>query len=193
MKAKATTKGKERQSGGGNKMSRIPMPVFVMAAFLVTSLNCCMAETYAASTEKFNIQVTSDEAVDFYDQFAPAMYPDFTAYLVDMWVGNDLFETIIQDYGSSTNVSEKALVRAIQIIYPLENENKKSWAYTDVGGQKGFIADVQVPASIPQFEAVYSPDSSGNRGTIIVTITAYTADKKKVEDVLKTLKIYRSS
>lgn len=174
-------------------MSRIQMPVFVMAAVLVTSLNCCMAGTYTTNIEKFNIQVTSDEAVDFYDQFTPVMYPDFTAYLVQMWVGNDLFETIIEDYGYSINVSEKALVRAIQVIYPLENENKKSWAYTDVGGQKGFIADVQVAASIPQFEGVYSPDAYGNQGTIIVTITAYTADKKKVEDVLKTLKIYRSN
>lgn len=173
-------------------MSKISMLVLVIAAILVTSLNCCTAGTYTANIEKFNIQVTSDEAVDFYDQFTPAMYPDFTAYLVDMWVGNDLFETIIQDYGSGTNVSERALVRAIQVIYPLENENKKSWVYTDVGGQKGFIADVQVAASIPQFECVYSPDASGNQGTIIVTITAYTADKKKVEDVLKTLKIYRS-
>lgn len=165
--------------------------IFMLAAFLVTSLNCCIAGTYTANIEKFNIQVTSDEAVDFYDQFVPAMYPDFTAYLVDMWVGNDLFETIIEDYGSSTNVSEKALVRAIQVIYPLENENKKSWAYTNVGGQKGLIADVHVAASIPQFESVYSPDASGNQGTIIVTITAYTADEKKVEDVLKTLQIHR--
>ena len=169
------------------------MHVFVMVALLVTSLTCCMAETYTANIEKFKIEVTSDEAVDFYDQFAPSSYPDFTAHLVDMWVGNDLFETIIQDYGTSTNVSEKALVRAIQVIYPLENENKKSWVYTDVGGQKGFIANVQVAASIPQSEIVYSPDASGNQGTIIVTITAYTADKKKVEDVLKTLQIHRIS
>ncbi|VVB62456.1 Uncharacterised protein [uncultured archaeon] len=174
-------------------MSRISMHVFVMAAFLVTSLNCCMAETYTANIEKFKIEVTSEEAVDFYDQFPPASYPDFTANLVQMWVGNDLFETVIMDYGSSTNVSEKALVRANQVIYPLENQNKKSWVYTDIGGQKGFIADVQVAASIPQFEMVYSPDASGNQGTIIVTITAYTADKKKVEDVLKALKIHRSS
>jgi len=174
-------------------MSKITMHVFVMVALLVTSLNCCMAETHTANIEKFNIQVTSDEAVDFYDQFAPTSYPDFAAYLVDMWVGNDLFETIIEDYGSSTNVSENALVHAIQVIYPLENENKKSWVYTDVGGQKGFIANVQVAASIPQSEIVYSPDASGNQGTIIVTITAYTADKKKVEDMLKTLQIHRTS
>ena len=45
------------------KMSKISMRVFVMAALLVTSLNCCMAGTYTANTEKFNIQVTSDEAV----------------------------------------------------------------------------------------------------------------------------------
>lgn len=167
--------------------------IFMLAAFLVTSLNFCMAGTYTANIEKFKIEVTSDGAVDFYDQFPPTVYPDFTANLVQMWVGNDLLETIILDYDSSTNVSEKALVRAIQVIYPLENENKKSWVYTNVGGQKGFIADVQVPASIPQFEIVYSPDATGNQGTIIVTITAYTADKKKVEDVLKTLKIYRSS
>jgi hypothetical protein len=175
------------------KMNKISMHVFVMAAFLVTSLNCCMAGTYTANIEKFNIQVTSDEAVDFYDQFPPTSYPDFTAYLVQMWVGNDLFETIILDYGSSTNVSENALVHAIQVIYPLENENKKSWVYTDVGGQKGFIANVQVTGAIPQFEIVHSPDASGNQGTIIVTITAYTADKKKVEDVLKTLQIHRIS
>ena len=174
-------------------MSKISMHVFVIAALLVASLNCCMAGTYTANIEKFNIEVTSDEAVDFYDQFAPTSYPDFAAYLVDRWVGNDLFETIIEDYGSSTNVSEKALVRAIQVIYPLENENKKSWVYTDVGGQKGYIANVQVAASIPQFEITYSPDASGNQGTIIVAITAYTADKKKVEDVLKTLKIHRTS
>lgn len=174
-------------------MSKFSIHVLVIAAFLVSSLNCCMAGTYTANIEKFNIEVTSDEAVDFYDRFAPASYPDSTAYLFQMWVGNDLFETIIQDYGSSTNVSEKALARAIQVIYPLENENKKSWVYTDVGGQKGFIADVQVAASVPQFEIVYSPDASVNQGTIIVTITAYTADKEKVEDVLKTLKIYRSS
>ena len=190
---KATSKEGCGNSGGGIKMSKISIHVFVMAAFLVTSLNCCMAGTYTANIEKFNIEVTSDEAVDFYDQFAPTSYPDFAAYLVDMWVGNDLFETIIEDYGSSTNVSEKALVRAIQVIYPLENENKKSWVYTDVGGQKGYIADVQVAASIPQFESVYSPDASGNQGTIIVTITAYTANKKKVEDVLKNLQIHRTS
>lgn len=175
------------------KMSKISMHVFVMAAFLVTSLNCCMAGTYTANIEKFKIEVTSDEAVDFYDQFPPTSYPDFTAHLVQMWVGNDLFETIILDYDSSTNVSEKALVRAIQVIYPLENEDKKSWVYTNVGGQKVFISDVQVTASIPQFEIVYSPDASGNKGTIIVTITAFTADKKKVDDALKTLKIYRTS
>jgi hypothetical protein len=174
-------------------MSKITMHVFVMAAFLATSLSCCMAETHTANIEKFNIQVMSDEAVDFYDQFAPTSYPDFTAYLVDMWVGNDFFETIIEDYGSSTNVSENALARANQVIYPLENENKKSWVYTDIGGQKGFIANVQVAASIPQFEIVYSPDASDNKGTIIVTITAYTPDKKKVEDVLKTLQIHRIS
>ena len=174
------------------KMSKISMHVFVMAAFLVTSLNCCMAGTYTANLEKFNIEVTSDEAVDFYDQFAPAMYPDFTAYLVDMWVGNDLFEAIIQDYGSSTNVSEDGLIRAIHIIYPSENQNTKSWGDTDVGGQKGFIASVQYPASIPQFEVVYSPDPN-NHGTIIVAITAYTSDNKKVEDVLKTLQIHRTS
>lgn len=174
-------------------MSKISMHVFVMAAFLVTSLNCCMAGTYTANIEKFKIEVTSDEAVDFYDQFPPTSYPDFTAHLVQMWVGNDLFETIILDYDSSTNVSEKALVRAIQVIYPLENEDKKSWVYTNVGGQKVFISDVQVTASIPQFEIVYSPDASGNKGTIIVTITAFTADKKKVDDALKTLKIYRTS
>ena len=165
----------------------------LLAAFLVTSLNCCMAGTYTANIEKFNIEATSDEAVDFYDQFAPASYPDFTAYLVDMWVGNDLFEMIIGDYGSSTNVSEDALVHAIKTFYPSENAKAKSWDYVDVGGQKGFIANVQVAASIPQFEVTYSPDASGNQGTIIVAITAYTADKKKVEDVLKTLKIYRSS
>jgi hypothetical protein len=175
------------------KMSKTLMHVFVMAAFLVTSLNCCMAGTYTANIEKFNIQVTSDEAVAFYDQFVSTSYPDFTAYLVQMWVRNDLFEMIILDYGSSTNVSEKALVRAIQVIYPLENEDKKSWVQTDVGGQKGLIADVQVAASIPQYEIVYSPDASDNQGTIIVTITAYTADKKKVEDVLKTLQINRTS
>lgn len=186
-------KGSCGNSGGGRRMSKISIHVFVMAAFLVTSLNCCMAGTYTADIEKFSIEATSDEAVDLYNQFVPALYPDFTAYLVQMWVGNDLFETIIEDYGSSTNVSEKALARAIQVIYPLENENKKSWAYTDVGGQKGLIADVQVAASIPQFESVYSPDASGDQGTIIVTITAYTADKKKVENVLKTLKIHRSS
>lgn len=193
MKPRATAKEKERQSGVMNKTSRIPMPVFVMAVFIVTSLNCCMAGAFTASVERFNIEVTNDEVADFYDQFAPARYPDFTAYLVQMWVGNDLFETVIMDYGSSTNVSEKALVRANQVIYPLENENKKSWIYTDIGGKKGLIADVQVAASIPQFEMVYSPDASGDQGTIIVTITAYTSDKKKVEDVLKTLKIYRSS
>jgi hypothetical protein len=165
--------------------------MFVLAAFLATSLNCCMAATHTANIEKFNIQVTSDEAVLLADHFVSMSYPDFTAYLVDMWVGNDLFETVIQDYGSSTNVSENALVRAIQVIYPMENENKKSWVDTDVGGQKGFIANVQIAASIPQFEITYSPDASGNQGTIIVTITAYSADKKKVEDVLKTLQNHR--
>jgi len=169
------------------------MRVFVMAAILVTSLNCCVAETYTANIEKFNTQVTSDEVVDFYDQFAIVSYPDFTAYLVDMWVGNDLFETIIEEYGSSTNVSENALEHAIQVIYPLENENQKSWVYTNVGDKKGLIANVQVAASIPQFEIVYSPDASGDQGTIIVTITAYTADKKKIEDTLKTLQIHRAS
>jgi hypothetical protein len=170
--------------------------MFVLAVFLATSLNCCVAETHTANIEKFNIQVTSDEVVDFADQFAPSSYPDFTAYLVDMWVGNDLFETVIEDYGSRINVSENALVRAMRLIcrleYPLENEDIKSWVYTDVGGQKGFITNVQVAASIPRFEITYSPDASGNQGTIIVTITAYTADKKKVEDVLKTLQIHRN-
>jgi hypothetical protein len=167
--------------------------MFVLAAFLATSVNCCMAQTHTANIEKFNIQVKSDEAADLYDQFVPMFYPDFTAYLVDMWVGNDLFETIIEDYPSSTNVSENALIHAIQVIYPLEDESKKSWVPTVVGGQKGLIAEVQVTASIPQYEVVYSPDDSGNLGTIIVTITAYTADKKKAEDVLKTLQINRIS
>jgi hypothetical protein len=100
---------------------------------------------------------------------------------------------IIGDYSTSTDVSEDALLHAIKTFYPSENAKAKSWVYTDVGGQKGFIASVQVAASIPQFEVTYSPDASGNQGTIIVAITAYTADEKKVEDVLKTLKIYRSS
>jgi len=175
------------------KMSKTSMHVFVMAAFLVTSLNCCTAGTYTANIEKFNMEATSDEAVDFYDQFAPTTYPDFTARLVDMWVGNDLFEMIIGDYGSSINVSEDALVHAIKTFYPSENAKAKSWDYVDVGGQKGFIANVQVTASIPQFEITYSPDASSNQGTIIVAITAYTADKKKGEDVLKTLQIHRTS
>lgn len=165
--------------------------MFVLAAILATSLNCCMAATYTANVGNFNIQVTSDEAVELNDQYAPSLYPDFTAYLVDVWVGNDLFETIIQDYGSSTDVSENALKRANQVSYPMENPNAKSWVYTDIGGQNGLIANVQIPASIPQFEAVYSPDASGNQGTIIVTITAYTPDRKKVEDLLKTIKIHR--
>ena len=102
-----------------------------------------------------------------------------------------MFEAIIQDYGSSTDVSENALKHANQITYPMENENSKSWIHADVGGQNGLIASVQYAASIPQFEVVYSPDASGNQGTIIVTITAYTPDEKKVEDVLKTLQINR--
>ncbi len=159
--------------------------MFVLAAILATSLNCCMAATYTANVGNFNIQVTSDEAVQINDKFAPSFYPDFTAYLVDLWIGNDLFEAIIQDYGTSTNVSEDALKRANQISYPMENPNAKSWVYTDIGGQKGLIANVQIPASIPQFEAVYSPDASGNQGTIIVTITAYTADEKKVRGCAK--------
>ena len=165
--------------------------MFLMAAFLATSLSSCAAETYTANADNFNIQVTSNESVDIYDKFPPGSYPDFTAYLADIWVGNDLFEAIIQDYGSSTDVSENALKHANQITYPMENENAKSWNYTDVGGQKGLIASVQYAASIPQFEIVYSPDASGNQGTIIVAITAYTADKKKVEDLLKTLQISR--
>ncbi len=167
------------------------MLMLALASFLAIGLNCSMAETYAASAENFNIQVTSNESVEFHDQFPPSSYPDFTAYLVDMWIGSELFETIIQDYGSSTDVSEGALKRANQISYPMENPSAKSWVYTDVGGQKGLIANVQVVASIPQFEVVYSPDASKSKGTIIVTITAYTADMKKVEDVLRTLKIYR--
>ncbi|MFB3764539.1 MAG: hypothetical protein ACE14P_04745 [Methanotrichaceae archaeon] len=167
------------------------MPMLILAAILATSLNSCTAETYTANIEKFNIQVTSDEAVEILGEYAPSLYPDFTAYLVQLWIGNDLFETIIQDYGSSTDVSENALKHANQISYPMENENSKIWDYTDVGGQKGLIANVQVVASIPQFEIVYSPDASGNKGTMIVTITAYTADKKKVEDILKTLQINR--
>ncbi len=165
--------------------------MFMLAVFLMTSLNCCMAETHKANLDKFNIQVTSDEAVEILDKYASSLYPDFTAYLVQMWIGNDLFETIIQDYGSSIDVSENALRHANQISYPMENENAKTWDYMDVGGQKGLIANVQVIGSIPQFEVVYSPDASGNRGTIIVSITAYTADRKKVEDVLKTLQIIR--
>ena len=39
-------------------MSKISMLVLVMAAFLVTSLNCCMAGTYTANIEKFNIEPT---------------------------------------------------------------------------------------------------------------------------------------
>lgn len=172
-------------------MSKILM--FVLAAFLATSLNCCMAATHTANIEKFNIKVTSDEPVNINDHFPPVSYPDFIAYLVDIWVGNDLFEAIIADYGTSMDVSENALLHTIKIIYPMENENTKSWVYTTVGSQKGFIANVQIPASIPQFEIAYSPDASGNQGTIIVAITAYTADKKKVEDVLKTLQIHRTS
>ncbi len=167
--------------------------ILAFATVLAISFNCCMAKTYSANLEKFNIQVTSDEPVQINDQFAPSFYPHFTAYLVDMWIGNDLFEAIIQDYGTSTNVSEDALKRANQVSYPMENPNAKSWVYTDVGGQKGLIASVQYPASLPQFEVVYSPDISGNQGAIIVTITAYTADEKKVEDVLKTLKIQRTT
>ena len=167
--------------------------MFVLAAFLATSLNCCMGETHTANIGKFNIQVMSDEAVKINDQFAPTTYPDFTADLVDLWVGNDLFEMIIGDYGSTTNVSEDVLVHAIKTFYPSENAKAKSWDYVDVGGQNGFIANVQVTASIPQFEITYSPDASGNQGTIIVAITAYTADKKKVEDVLKTLQINRTT
>ncbi len=165
--------------------------MFMLAVFLATCLNLSMAETYTANIERFNIQVTSNEAVGILDKYAPSLYPDFTAYLVQVWVGNDLFETIIQDYGSSTDVSENALKHANQISYPMENENAKYWEYTDVGGQKGLIANVQVVASIPQFEVVYSPDATGNKGTVIATITAYTADRKKVEDVLKTLQIIR--
>lgn len=165
--------------------------MIVLAALLATSLNFCIAETYSAVAENFNIQVTSNEPVDIYDQFPPSPYPDFTAYLAEIWVGNDLFERIIQDYGLSTDVSENALKRANQVSYPMENENAKLWDYTDVGGRKGLIASVQYAASIPQFEVVYSPDASGNQGTVIVTITAYTGDKKKVEDVLKTLQISR--
>lgn len=170
-------------------MNKILM--LMLAAFLATGLNCCMAEMYTANAYNFNIQVKSNESIEFHDQFAPSSYPDFTAYLVDMWVGNELFETIIQDYGSSTDVSENALIHANQVSYPMEDESKKSWVNIDVGGQNSLIASVQYPASIPQFEVVYSPDASGNQGTIIVTITAYTADKKKVEDVLKTLQIHR--
>lgn len=165
--------------------------ILLFAAFLATSMSCCVAETYSAVAENFNILVKSNESVNIYDKFPPSSYPDFTAYLADIWIGNDLFETIIQDYGSSTDVSENALKHANQVSYPMENENAKSWVYTDVGGRKGLIASVQYAASIPQFEAVYSPDAIGNQGTIIVTITAYTADKKKVEDLLKSLQINR--
>jgi hypothetical protein len=160
-------------------------------AFLASDFYCCTAEIYSANVEKFNIQLSSDEAVQINDHFAPSSYPDFTSYLADIWVGSDLFETIIEDYGAKTNVSEGSLFHAIHIIYPMENENKKSWGQIEVGGQKGFIADVQYAASIPQFEAVYSPDASGGQGTIIVAITAYTGDKKKIEDVMKTLQIRR--
>lgn len=167
--------------------------IFILVTFLATSLNCCMAETHTANVGKFNIQVMSDEAVEINDQFAPTTYPGFTACLADIWVANDLFEVIIADHGSSTNVSEDALLNTIHIIYPSENANTKSWNRTDVGGQEGFIASVQYPASIPQFEIVYSPDAdtSENRGTMIAAITAYTGDQKMVEDVLKTLKIRR--
>ena len=165
--------------------------MFVLAAFLATGLNCCMAETYNASFyDKFNIEVTSDQTVKFADQYPPTSYPDFTAYLVDMWIGNDLFETIIADYGSFTNVSRDALLHTVKVVYPMESENKP-WVYTDVGGQKGLIANVTIPASIPQFEITYSPDAIGNRGTMIVAITAYTNDEKMVKDVLKTLQIHR--
>jgi hypothetical protein len=167
--------------------------MFLLVAFLATSMNFCMAQTHTANLEKFNIQVTSDEAVEFHDQFAPSLYPNFAAYLVNMWVGNDLFEMFIQDYSTRINLSENELIHANNVIYPLEDENKKSWELMDDGGQNGFIANVQVAGSIPQFEIVYSPDASDNQGTIIVSITAFTADNKKVEDVLKTLQIRRIS
>ena len=167
------------------------MRILALVAVLAISFNCCMAKTYTANTEKFNIQVTSDEPVQINDKFTPSFYPNFTAYLVDLWMGNDLFEAIIQDYGTSMEVSEDALKGANQVSYPMEDPKAKSWVYTDVGGQNGLITIVQIPASIPQYEVVYSPDASGNQGTIIVTITAYTGDEKKVEDVLKTLEIHR--
>ena len=167
------------------------MLMLLFAVLLATCLSGCMAETYTADMYNFNMQVTSDEPVKFIGQFPPSSYPDFTAYLVQMWVGNDLFETIIQDYGSNTSVSEDALKRANQVSYPMENPDKKSWNYTDIGDQKGLIANVQVTASIPQFEAVYSPDAYHDQGSIIVTITAYTDDEEKVKDVLRTLQIHR--
>jgi len=166
--------------------------MFMFAALLAISLDCCVAETYTANIDNFNIQVTSDEPVEFLDLNPPTSYPDFTAYLVNMWVGDDLFEMIIQDYGSNTSVSKDALVSAIETSYPVPNENRESWSYTDVGGQKGIIAYVQPPGSIPQFQIAYSPDAYRNQGTIIVAITAFTADEKKVEDVLKTLQISKA-
>jgi hypothetical protein len=161
-------------------------------AIIVVIPSCCVTDTYTAKTGPFIVRVANDyEPVKFVDDFKSIAFKDFNSYIIYMWVGNDMFSINVDDYGYATDVSERALLNMAYLTHPELEKKDVAWLNVSIGGKQGIIGKVEVPGSIPRFEAIYSPDGNGNQGTIIVTVSAFSENKKKVEKVLKTIKISR--
>jgi hypothetical protein len=119
-----------------------------------------------------------------------------------MDVGNSKYKIEIQDYGKAIDIN---LTKALTVFYKRWFV-PTSWDVLDAGGNLGVIAIRNTKGEndngvslFPGFEAAYSPDGIGNRGTMIALINAsakgndFKEDERKFRDLVKNLRIHRGA
>ena len=102
-------------------------------------------------------------------------------------------DVYIDDYGTSVDVSEGKLMEVVENTYGTKNRDVAfDWRLSpSVGGRPAVFAKITHSDNSISYDAAYSPDGIGNRGSIIAYISS-TYPESVTDKFLSKLKIKRT-